>query len=668
MWKALAACWSIRTLFVLLAMVHITICASVVGYLGYRNAVDVTSQLSEVVSTERFERVRVAVDGSLKPLLQAAQDLHDWIEPVAPAILQADSVLDIPWFWYYGVRTMSHNLAWKLPFGVSLACAIGNNSLVFSPTEVQSRIFMLISNSPTSSRRSTNGIFTFMPQNRSTFEIMTPNTTFRSMLQQGLLTEVVNIPYLLPTQRSWYTEAVRAYSSPPDVSNFIWTPPFITRDKQLLLGVAVGVAIPGQLQAGGACLAQLPARKLAEAIASIPAGQQALTLLAGSNGRVLASNVAELQPLVVSLDNFTYYLQNSSSTISSAFLQALLPLLYRYNFISATANVVPADDLARSDPAAITVSADIDGRHYLCRMGTLTTPGFGGFVVTCFDKADFDDGAGVLLRDAFFSTGLVLLSALVSTLVLLHFVWRGVDALMGFMRALQQASGTVDSTNPSKTTERAGGDDKQGAHGMSSKSLRVVAKQWEHYVNTGYSSSRSRWATCCFLRRQQVHKLDSTLPRQTTSSQNDCKESRASSSQQLSHDGELGLTVVVESQQAHPLPATASASAQVSSGWLDLQSAAANQTAASAAGSPDELLALSGGNSFAKSPRRDVGCSYLECQLFEPALMRHTFGSMLKSICSYQDEVERANEAKRHFIRYIFHEVRVPFNSVVLCK
>jgi len=60
--------------------------------------------------------------------------------------------------------------------------------------------------------------------------------------------------------------------------------------------------------------------------------------------------------------------------------------------------------------------------------------------------------------------------------------------------------------------------------------------------------------------------------------------------------------------------------------------------------------------------------SSIPCELFEPALMRRTFGALLRSICSYQDEVERANEAKRHFIRYIFHEVRVPFNSVVLCK
>jgi len=60
--------------------------------------------------------------------------------------------------------------------------------------------------------------------------------------------------------------------------------------------------------------------------------------------------------------------------------------------------------------------------------------------------------------------------------------------------------------------------------------------------------------------------------------------------------------------------------------------------------------------------------SCVALHLAEPALMRRTFGAMLHSLCTFQQEIMRANQAKQHFIRYIFHEVRVPFNSVVLCK
>ena len=45
--------------------------------------------------------------------------------------------------------------------------------------------------------------------------------------------------------------------------------------------------------------------------------------------------------------------------------------------------------------------------------------------------------------------------------------------------------------------------------------------------------------------------------------------------------------------------------------------------------------------------------------------MNRAFGSMLYSVASY-DELEAINHAKRQFIRYIFHEVRVPFNAIVL--
>jgi signal transduction histidine kinase len=39
---------------------------------------------------------------------------------------------------------------------------------------------------------------------------------------------------------------------------------------------------------------------------------------------------------------------------------------------------------------------------------------------------------------------------------------------------------------------------------------------------------------------------------------------------------------------------------------------------------------------------------------------------MLYQLTRMTAEVERANEAKRHFVRYIFHEVRVPLNAVML--
>jgi signal transduction histidine kinase len=65
---------------------------------------------------------------------------------------------------------------------------------------------------------------------------------------------------------------------------------------------------------------------------------------------------------------------------------------------------------------------------------------------------------------------------------------------------------------------------------------------------------------------------------------------------------------------------------------------------------------------------RDMGC--MACggigqSLRETRAISKAFGSMLYSLASY-DELEAINHAKRQFIRYIFHEVRVPFNAIVL--
>ena len=52
--------------------------------------------------------------------------------------------------------------------------------------------------------------------------------------------------------------------------------------------------------------------------------------------------------------------------------------------------------------------------------------------------------------------------------------------------------------------------------------------------------------------------------------------------------------------------------------------------------------------------------------LWEVRLLQESFISMLVALKQSSDENEAANDAKKCFFRYIFHEVRVPLNSVVL--
>ena len=54
------------------------------------------------------------------------------------------------------------------------------------------------------------------------------------------------------------------------------------------------------------------------------------------------------------------------------------------------------------------------------------------------------------------------------------------------------------------------------------------------------------------------------------------------------------------------------------------------------------------------------------CLMREVEDMQFTFHSMLHQLTKSTQELEESNESKRHFVRYIFHEVRVPLNAVML--
>ena len=62
---------------------------------------------------------------------------------------------------------------------------------------------------------------------------------------------------------------------------------------------------------------------------------------------------------------------------------------------------------------------------------------------------------------------------------------------------------------------------------------------------------------------------------------------------------------------------------------------------------------------------RRGGKGRLAFRLAEVKLMHRSIGSILHAL-SANDQLALVNQAKRAFIRYVFHEVRVPFNAIVL--
>jgi signal transduction histidine kinase len=61
------------------------------------------------------------------------------------------------------------------------------------------------------------------------------------------------------------------------------------------------------------------------------------------------------------------------------------------------------------------------------------------------------------------------------------------------------------------------------------------------------------------------------------------------------------------------------------------------------------------------------------CELCKPVisinelkLMSSTFDAMLTRLIESQEQLEQATNAKQQFLRFVFHEVRVPLNAVTL--
>jgi len=438
------------------------------------------------------------------------------------------------------------------------------------------------------------------------------NSTFQSLLLNEQLRNLTT-PALVPSQQQWYDETIR------NGGRKTWTSPFVAYDGQQLLGAGQGIVLPSSSQPVGVCIAQVSASELDKAILFTRTSARTHYIVVRSTGRMLATSLPSLRTLVATTSNVAGWIQNATNTSSgAAFLNEVLPALYEASILSR----VPAQTPPSSGQQAaviVRLTAHIEGRLHLCRAGVLSTLGFSGVMVTCFDHSDFDDGSARLLDRIVLSTLLVLLIAFLVNIVAVRMVWSGMTEIITFMTALHRAFSGVE--------------DEKGRNSL----IRRAARRWD-----------SRFG------------LVPVAP----SGDKGTSEQRSADmlSKQLG-DAPVGI--------ASPQPD------DLSFPGIDMDPFDAGTSFDVAPSMAPEGSELSGlGNTHqGDSGPSDLAASDpplserpFRCQLYEPALMRSVMGDLLRSLCKYQDQVELEIEARHHFIRYIFHEVRVPFNSVVLCK
>jgi len=709
-------CRSIRVVFVMLCIVQITLCAALCSYLGYANAKQVTRRLSADVVSERFFSVRAQVDSALSNLLPATDDLHRLMLPAVPTIVQSNTAVNVSRFWNFAIHQRQRSMAWSTGGQAPYMYGCFFNQVVsigLSPERSGPYARCAVSDGTMPPGKGASAYLpveinrTLMEANWGLDQTRVPeDATFDSLLAGGHLLNVSLVDFTMDT-KSWYHEGMSHGSS------LAWNSPYIARDGQLLVGVTKGFVMQqqGVNRTVGACMTQIGATHLRTVVSSVPHTRVAQYLIVRNTGRLLMTSIPGLFRKLNASESARVWLQNCTKAAEVSIVSALMPELLRARLISLEPEREPIN--VNHDPLSVfDVDVTFEGDSLLCRVSPLATPGFGAFLVACFYEKDFDSGSAQLLTFSVVATVVVLVCSVLVTCVVINMVWRGISQVAHFMNALENSSFGAATTAPGAAVLPAAASDV----------MRIV-KAWDAYIQ---SIDRPTVASWCCPRTISLSDHDedisghvklessgqkagtaittaeagSTLKMHTAPSAI-MPTARVSNSVRSDHD--LTLEMIDESHSFRSSRIRAYSRDQSSTRstrrtcccWVKRMRSTYSNAAADksphesfASGSPTPgaaLVVAHDVNGPEDSQRQRPCCcgpsaalyrrtssfslsSPHKLELWEPALMRRTFGGLLKSICGYQDEVERILLAKRHFIRYIFHEVRVPFNSVVLCE
>ena len=469
-------------------VLQIVLCAVLCCYFGYTNAISVTDRLSSDVVNERFRSIRREVDGALLQLLPAVDTLHQVIEPLVPAIYASDTVTDLTGFWYWAEHQRRRSLAWNglAPYG--FVCSVQNNVFLFLPdsTGTLARFGVVDSTMPVGT--SLTAWLPVEPESNADSAAanwqsiptrVAKTDSFNSLLASGALQNLTRGNFTLDS-RPWYSESISRGT------NVSWVTPYVARDQQLWLAVSKGFLLPNSTATVGACLAQIPVRKLHAAVASVPETKVSHYMIVRSTGRLYASNVPQLVDIMNSAGGSRVWLQNSTRIAAVPFIAEMLPYLWSWNLITDTAGSTP--DGYPDSSQVFSARVHLDGVNLLCRASVLATPGVGAAMVGCFYESDFDNGASSLLKYAIIATVVVLVCAVALTCGVVHLVWRGIAQVVHFMRLLD-----VSSFGAAAVSSAAGAGNQESAR----TDFRRIVSDWNEYIaQTGAQRRHGLW--CCW--------------------------------------------------------------------------------------------------------------------------------------------------------------------------
>jgi len=656
---------SVRTIFVILSLLQVTICAILCCYLGYLNAVKVTEKLSSKIFDHHFESARLAVDDVLGPLITATDSLMSEIAFTTPVALSTGIVRSTAGFWYHANKRFRRQQVQKIPIAQSQRCKIGQVMMAFLPGGPTTRFAI--------QDRSTGGNTVVVELN---FSAASPVTDWRTIeadiSSEATFDSLLNHSRVLRVQSSpdsrspvSYLEEVAANGA-----NTMWFTPQLSYNRQLTIGTGRGVVDYNRNVVVGACVMAVTVSQIRQELLTLSVSPGSKFLMATTSGRLLLASDDAMHSLT---DSSRYgaqvWMQNITTVESVPQIAALTPLLMKWGLVSTQSGALLSSPPCRT--CIYSAELRIEGKQYHVRAGHLQADGFDGFIVTLAYSADFDSGSSELLTFSTIVGTAVLAGSIALTLAVVHVVWRKVDQVVQFMKELDEASLVPDNLTL-RSRKQSESDVHRVAPQPGNGNLERLRRQ--------SVSSTGPHVLCTLLRKwNTVSQLGMGATTDRPASLGDSAPEVSDEASSRSDTAQAKLQeVVAESRYSLPHSSRKARLEPPSSWWRGWQcwccrsqhirhkKTAETQLSVvgwAASTAPNRVPAeCSGARTVEQSP------SCVSFQLAEPALMRRTFGAMLHSLCAFQQETMRANQAKQHFIRYIFHEVRVPFNSVVLCK
>ena len=638
---------SFRFTLVLLCIVQVVVSVGIVWYLGYRNSTQLIGTLSDQLRQTALVEITGQMHDQLARPMRAVNQLEYSMRRNQPHFGGGSTILNVT-----GLFADLSFIIFNFPQISGAGCSAPNNAFIGA---INISAYLSAGASPDTTNGVTSGFAysyqdvgqTFatytLPPNSSTSQAQAdPNLPLPDYNETNTIADLGALWYIVspfaPSTRPQFLAAIHS----PQPGDFVWSPVYqlakanTSRPQQTQSVIAAAKAyITPAGQVGFVCFASIFLSRMGDLLRSlsIAYGPSGFALVLDANGVALACSDNSIM---------TYTSSNLTQPIfafSDVRLQAIsAPLLANgilpapNNRTSPTSDFVFGGVFFQNDPAFPAVAISISGSDYHLQATRLNTTGLDWVIVVVTKDTDFDGD----LASHELVVGLLSMMVLILAIVVMVAVTQCLNRpLTLVVRYMSQVAKMGRLRLPREASEAKGGvgEEPSGPPAVSRsaehlKQLKEIYAQWRAAVALSFDDD-------------------------------ELEISKSRSSRSSAALGRAGTAFSDRSGRAGGAGAEDAEGGPIAGGG------------GAASGGGGEESAEGAPRSAASSVLKAAWWSRLMdksaiCLMREVEDMQLTFHSMLYQLTKMTAEVESTAAAKRHFVAYVFHEVRVPLNAVML--